>query len=106
VKTDGTLWCWGENLFGQIGDGTTTGRLAPVQVVALANSVAQVTVGNSHTCARKIDSTVWCWGNNSMGNLGDGTLTERHTPVQVTALTGVTDVERSVAQQRRRERSI
>jgi alpha-tubulin suppressor-like RCC1 family protein len=82
IKTDGTLWCWGYNDSGQLGDGTTVNKTAPVQVTALGNTVAEVALGYSHTCARKTDGTIWCWGYNSLGELGDGTSTNRTTPVQ------------------------
>ncbi|MFZ5469582.1 MAG: hypothetical protein ACOZIN_09105 [Myxococcota bacterium] len=96
-KTDGSLWCWGSNGDGRLGDGTTVDRTTPVQVrdlatnVALSN-IAQVAVGATHTCARKIDGTLWCWGRNFFGQLGDGTTTNRAAAVQVTALSGVVDV--------------
>ncbi|HVT06896.1 MAG TPA: hypothetical protein VHO67_05545 [Polyangia bacterium] len=86
VKADHTLWCWGNNASGQLGDGTTTSRPAPVQVTALGASVAEVSVGDLYTCARKLDHTLWCWGNNTSGQLGNGTTADSSTPVQVTAL--------------------
>jgi len=80
---DGSLWCWGLNNDGQLGDGTNTSRNAPVQVTALGNTVAGVSAGDQHTCARKTDGTLWCWGYNNFGQLGDGTNTSRNFPVQV-----------------------
>ncbi|MBK8011512.1 MAG: hypothetical protein IPK13_09185 [Deltaproteobacteria bacterium] len=65
----GTLWCWGGNLYGQIGDGTTWSRVTPVQVADLGNAVADVSMGFENTCALKMDGTVWCWGS---GFVGDG----------------------------------
>jgi alpha-tubulin suppressor-like RCC1 family protein len=85
-KADGTLWCWGENNVGQVGDGTTTDRNVPVQVTALGAAVAEVSAGEDHTCARKTDGTLWCWGWNFHGQLGDGTEVDESTPVQVEAL--------------------
>ena len=85
-KTDGTLWCWGYNNQGTLGDGTTTRRTSPVQVTALGASVVEVSAGGAQTCARKADGTLWCWGGNSDGAVGDGTMTDALTPVQVTAL--------------------
>jgi alpha-tubulin suppressor-like RCC1 family protein len=82
---DGTLWCWGLNADGQVGDGTSTNRNLPVQVTALGNNVAGVSAGDQHTCARKTDGTLWCWGLNADGQLGDGTNTSRASPVQVMA---------------------
>jgi alpha-tubulin suppressor-like RCC1 family protein len=85
-KTDGTLWCWGYNIFGQLGDGSTTNRSSPVQVTALGTTVAEVALRGLHSCARKTDDSLWCWGYNIYGQLGDGTTTDRSTPVAVTTL--------------------
>jgi alpha-tubulin suppressor-like RCC1 family protein len=86
LRTDGSLWCWGQNDFGEVGDGTTTQRMSPVQVASLGQSVAEVSAGVYFTCARKIDGTLWCWGTNGNGRLGDGSGADQSTPVQVTAL--------------------
>lgn len=85
-KADNTLWCWGSNNGGRLGDGTTTRRTSPVQVSALGASVVDVSCGSAQTCARKIDGTLWCWGSNNLGAVGDGTTTDALSPVQVTAL--------------------
>ena len=86
-KADGTLWCWGKNDSGQIGDGTKSASAPkPTQVAALGADVAEVAVGYYHTCARKKDGSAWCWGANDYGQLGDGTTTSSPTPVRVTAL--------------------
>ncbi len=82
ILTDGTAWCWGYNGSGQLGDGSTTNRLTPVQVSGLSN-VQAISAGAYHTCAVLSDGSTWCWGYNDSGRLGDGTTTERHTPVQV-----------------------
>ncbi|MBK6849450.1 MAG: hypothetical protein IPG96_18635 [Proteobacteria bacterium] len=85
-RTDGTVWCWGHNSYGQLGDGTTSGRLSPVAITGLGTTVTQVATAAYHSCARRADGRLWCWGSNSTGNLGDGTLTTRLAPVPVTAL--------------------
>jgi alpha-tubulin suppressor-like RCC1 family protein len=86
-KTDGTAWCWGYNHAGQLGDGTTLDRSTPAQVTALGTSVRALGAGVAdYTCAVKTDGTLWCWGNNLEGELGDGTMLSRSTPVQVAAL--------------------
>jgi alpha-tubulin suppressor-like RCC1 family protein len=82
IKTDGTLWLWGDNGNGQLGDNTTTNRSSPVQTVAGGSNWAQVTVGNGHTAAIKTDGTLWLWGNNQYGNLGTNNTTNRSSPVQ------------------------
>ena len=85
LKTDGTVWAWGANNGGQIGDGTTTTRTSPVAVSGLSNVIA-IAAGATHALALKGDGTVWAWGSNAYGQLGDGTTTSRTTPVQVTSL--------------------
>ena len=87
LKTDGTLWAWGENTDGELGDGTLTSRATPVQVIALSN-VESAVGGGHHTVAVKADGTVWAWGENWFGQLGDGTLTSHSTPAQVVGLSG------------------
>ena len=82
VKADGTLWSWGLASAGQLGDGTTTDRNAPVQICSDTNW-ASVSVGLSYTVAVRTGGTLWAWGSNHMGQLGDGTTTDRHTPVQI-----------------------
>lgn len=71
LKSDGTLWCWGMNFRGQLGDGTNTNRFSPTQVGA-ANDWVDVEAGSSMTCARKSDRSLWCWGMSHLGRLGIG----------------------------------
>ena len=87
-KADGTMWAWGVNTRGQLGDGTTTTRLSPVQVQGLSGVVA-VAAGSQHSLALRSDGTIWAWGANGAGQLGDGSLFDRATPGQVTGLTRV-----------------
>jgi alpha-tubulin suppressor-like RCC1 family protein len=86
LKNDGTLWCWGRNVEGQLGDRSNTDRADPVQITSLGSEVAEVTAGTWHTCARKTDGTLWCWGSNLIGELGNGSTADRNTPAQVAAL--------------------
>ena len=81
LKTDGTLWSWGLNSSGQLGDGTTTQRLSPAQVGTATWLAAAL--GNSHVVAIRSDGTLWAWGSNTNGRLGDGTTTQRTSPVQI-----------------------
>lgn len=90
LKTDGTVWCWGRNDEGQLGDGTVESRAAPEQVVGLPPAV-NLSAGYFHTCAVSIGKRVWCWGANVSGQLGDGTTENRSAPVEV-PLDFVTDV--------------
>ena len=91
LKSDGTVWAWGYNNYGQLGDGTTTDRHTPVSVSGLTG-VTAIAGGYGHSLALKSDGTVWAWGYNSYGQLGDGTTTDRHTPVDVSGLSGVTAI--------------
>ncbi len=113
LKTDGTLWCWGSNLYDVLGadpmptdcpwpglppglPGTSPVPCAatPRQVEALGSEVAQFSTGPYHTCAVKTDGTLWCWGRNDIGQLGNGEPCEilpfegicSSPPVQATAL--------------------
>jgi alpha-tubulin suppressor-like RCC1 family protein len=92
ARSDGTAWAWGFNGFGELGDGTTTSRLAPVQVTGLTG-VTQVAGGCMHSLALRSDGTVWAWGGNNAGQLGRGTVTDHEvTPAPVTGLAGVTKI--------------
>ncbi|MGZ4757974.1 MAG: Calx-beta domain-containing protein, partial [Acidimicrobiales bacterium] len=85
--------CWGENAYGVVGDGTTTDRLTPVAVSGLSSGVAEVSVGYYHACALTTVGGVRCWGENSRGELGDGTTATRLSPVAVSGLTsGITSI--------------
>ena len=91
VKSDGTVWAWGFNAWGQLGDGTNDDRSTPVQVSGLTG-VTQVAGSNLSSVAVKSDGTAWAWGDDEYGQLGDGTNSDRNTPVQVSNLTTVTQV--------------
>jgi alpha-tubulin suppressor-like RCC1 family protein len=86
LRSDHALFCWGSNAFGQLGLGNTTNRSSPVRVTALGASVSSVSAGNLHTCAVKTDGSVWCWGSNGNGQLGNGGTTDRASPVRITGL--------------------
>ena len=83
IKTDGTLWVCGYNVDGELGDSTRTHRSSPVQVVGSTNTWKQVACGNFHTAAIKTDGTMWAWGFNSTGQIGDSTVTNKSAPSQV-----------------------
>jgi alpha-tubulin suppressor-like RCC1 family protein len=89
LANDGTVWTWGNNGNGQLGDGTTTDRSTPMQVGNLSGVIA-IAAGGSHTVALKSDGTVWTWGDNSKGQLGIGSEPQSDIPVQVSDLSGIT----------------
>ena len=82
LKTDDTLWCWGENGQGQLGDGTTGKKGSPTPI-ELGSTWNDVGVGTTHSCAIRNDQSLFCWGDNRYGQLGDGTTTSRTTPTAV-----------------------
>ena len=98
VATDGSVWCWGVGSAGRLGYGGTADQLTPVQVIGLGNAVS-VSVGShgsqsldGHSCALIDDGTIWCWGGNSCGQLGDGSSANQLTPVQVVGVASAVDV--------------
>ena len=93
VRTNGSAWSWGDNGYGQLGDGTTDDRHVPGRVVGLGHvAVVGVTAGTFHGVAVRSDGTVFGWGHNGYGQLGDGTEVGRPTPVKVVGLSGVESV--------------
>ena len=82
IKYDGSLWAWGSNRVGQLGDGTTLSRLEPVAVVGHGIWRA-LALGFEHTVAIKSDGSLWSWGGNFNGQLGDGSTNFRRMPVRI-----------------------
>ncbi len=81
IKTDGTLWTWGRNAYGELGDNTGTNRSTPVTTFAGGTNWKQLSAGGAHTAAIKTDGTLWTWGYNLYGELGVNDTTNRSTPV-------------------------
>ena len=67
MKSDGTLWAWGSNWAGQLGDGTTTDKTTPVQIISSLTDIVSIASGGEHSIALKSDGTVWTWGRNWAG---------------------------------------
>jgi alpha-tubulin suppressor-like RCC1 family protein len=83
VRQNGTLWAWGDNAQGILGDGTTVSKSSPVSVVGGFTDWCQVSAGNCHVSAIRQNGTLWAWGINSIGQLGDGTAVDKSSPVSV-----------------------
>lgn len=84
LKEDGTLWTWGRNIYGELGDGTTVDKSSPIQTVAAGTMWRAVSGGRGrHMAAIKTNGTMWAWGENSIGQLGDSTTVNKSSPVQV-----------------------
>jgi alpha-tubulin suppressor-like RCC1 family protein len=108
LKNDGTVWAWGANNYGQLGDGVgATGSNVPKQVcevysagcTAYLTDVVSISSGGDHSLALKSDGTVWAWGNNGSGRLGDSTSVKKTVATQVvgsggigTTLSGITAI--------------
>jgi alpha-tubulin suppressor-like RCC1 family protein len=94
LLSNGQVSCWGGNAYGQVGDNTTMRRTTPVTVLTGStpptpfDKVVAITAGQYHTCALRADGSVWCWGANSNGQLGDGSVANKSTPVRVTMTGG------------------
>jgi alpha-tubulin suppressor-like RCC1 family protein len=82
----GEVLCWGDNEFGQLGDGSGTGSATPVPVSGLSSGVVAIAAGGDHTCALTTTGGVLCWGANHYGQLGDGSLMDSAMPVSVSGL--------------------
>jgi alpha-tubulin suppressor-like RCC1 family protein len=88
LMRSGEVQCWGQNSSGQLGDGTTMDSTTPIHVQGLHGPVLQLTAGYAHTCALMSTGEVLCWGQNTYGQLGNGTNLDRSTPVAVSGLEG------------------
>src|SRR4051812_9385766 len=77
IRTDHALYCWGFNVYGQLGNGTTKDSHVPTRIGS-STSWVSVASGDYHTCALSSSGAIYCWGFNAFGDLGDGTTTDRH----------------------------
>jgi alpha-tubulin suppressor-like RCC1 family protein len=92
VRSDGTVWAWGYNSDGQLGNGTCCVASSTPQRVISLSGITAVTGGANHSLALKSHGTVWAWGSNGYGQLGNGSTTDSFTPMQVKGLRGVTAI--------------
>lgn len=93
IVESGKLFCWGNNSSGQLGNGTTSDSLSPVEVTELPGEVKSVSAGAIHTCAITIDGKLYCWGDNEQGALGNSSYIDSYVPVKISVFsTGVRDV--------------
>jgi alpha-tubulin suppressor-like RCC1 family protein len=81
IRNDNTLWAWGQNGKGQLGDGTTVSKSSPIQIGTKSWTI--ISVGQSTTAAIDTTGALWMWGGNPNGNLGDGTTIDKSSPVQI-----------------------
>src|SRR5262245_30779603 len=102
LLNDGSVWTWGSDVSGKLGDNQVSASysdlshdsLVPLRVhgpgnAGYLNSIVAISAGESHNMALRSDGTVWTWGWNALGQLGNGTTNDAHTPVQVTGLSNV-----------------
>ena len=89
IRANGQAWAWGYNTYGRLGDGTTSVRSSPVSVVGGITDWVQISAASRHTAAIRANGQAWAWGNNPSGQLGDGTTSDRSSPVSVVG--GITD---------------
>ncbi|NQX68523.1 fibronectin type III domain-containing protein [Paenibacillus alba] len=92
VQPDGSVWAWGNNYKGQLGDNKEIYRQKPIQIMGLP-TISAVTVGQDHSLALAKDGSVWAWGGNNAGQLGNGTLDPTVVPARVPGLTNVVAVQ-------------
>jgi alpha-tubulin suppressor-like RCC1 family protein len=83
VRANGSLWAWGRNSYGRLGDETTTSRSSPVSVVGGFSDWVSASAGGYHSLGVRANGSLWAWGSNANGRLGDNTATDRSSPVSV-----------------------
>lgn len=86
IKSDGSLWAWGFNSNGELGNGTANNSSIPIQI-GTATNWQNVACGFNQSFGIKTDGTLWAWGKNEFGNLGDGSMTNKYSPTQIGSAT-------------------
>ena len=89
LRANGTAWAWGYNSYGQLGDNTTVSKSSPVSVIGGFTDWVEVSAGTGHVVGLRANGTTWSWGYNDTGQLGDGTVISKRSPVSV--IGGFTD---------------
>jgi len=93
VQDNGSGLCWGDNLYGQLGDNSTTGQDNYMATNIVGNdNFSAISAGYYHTCGLLVDSSVRCWGDNRYGQLGDNSTTNREIPTAVSGITSATAI--------------
>ncbi|MFZ4715631.1 MAG: Calx-beta domain-containing protein [Bacteriovoracaceae bacterium] len=88
LVTGGTVYCWGDNSYGQVGDGTGSGTYSTPTATSVTDAI-QIVTGENHSCALRVGGTISCWGRNNAGQIGDDSLLTRSSPTAVLSLTGI-----------------
>ncbi len=86
LRQDGSAWAWGNNNYGQLGNGSTTNQSTPARITGLGDPIVAVAAGGFHSLALDASGSVWAWGHNWDGQLGDGSVADRHAPVRVVGM--------------------
>ncbi|MFN8169603.1 MAG: fibronectin type III domain-containing protein [Candidatus Nanopelagicales bacterium] len=97
LKDDGSIWAWGDNRWGAVGDGTTTQRNTPVPVLGLPGPVTSISAGDGQAFALLADGTVWSWGRNNYSQLGYASAEVSTTPARVPGLSDIASVSAGTA---------
>lgn len=92
LKSDGTVWTWGSNEYGELGDGTNNQRNEPIQISNLKN-IVKIACGDFHSMAIDRDGNIWAWGDNGCGQLGHGDTISKNTPMYVKEVKDITQVK-------------
>jgi Regulator of chromosome condensation (RCC1) repeat len=92
LTTAGGVLCWGQNTYGQLGNGSVANSLVPTGVIGLGSGVLQVASGDNHRCALLVGGSVRCWGLNANGQLGNSSVSNSSVPVAVSGLSGAIDI--------------
>lgn len=91
IKDDNSLWCWGGNLTGQVGNGSTENVLRPSLIAETTSRWNKISLGTDHSCGIKVDNSLWCWGDNSRSQLGDNSTDPSRIPKLIYSA-GVSDI--------------